>query len=110
VAKTANGSLVLSRTGTAAERPEYAARNSEKICTRAPPERLRRAFALLTKTHHGSLLATAVHTSAYLGVMGILAWVVYRKLGLALLRRAWFNFNMIWGTALVITGLFTLLV
>ena len=57
-----------------------------------------------------SLLATVVHTSAYLGVMGILAWVVYRKLGLALLRRAWFNFNMIWGTALVITGLFTLLV
>jgi len=56
-----------------------------------------------------SLLATAVHTSAYLGVMGVLAWVVYRKFGLALLRRAWFNFNFVWGAALVVTGLCTLL-
>jgi len=55
------------------------------------------------------LLATAVHTTAYLAVMGILAWVVYRKFGLALLRKAWFNFNLVWGVALVATGLFTLI-
>ena len=55
-----------------------------------------------------SLLATVVHTSAYLAVMGILAWVVYRKFGLALLRKTWFNFDLIWGAALVATGLFTL--
>jgi hypothetical protein len=54
------------------------------------------------------LLATFVHTSAYLAVMGILAWVVYCKFGLALLRKAWFNFNLVWGAALVATGLFTL--
>jgi hypothetical protein len=56
-----------------------------------------------------SLLATVVHTSAYLAVMGILAWVVHRKFGLALLRKAWFNFNLVWGVALVTTGLFTLI-
>jgi hypothetical protein len=56
------------------------------------------------------LLATFVHTAAYLAVMGILAWVVYRKFGLAILRKAWFNFNLVWGAALVATGLFTLLV
>ena len=55
------------------------------------------------------LLATLVHTAAYLAVMGVLAWVVYRKFGLALLRKTWFNFNLLWGAALVATGLFTLL-
>jgi hypothetical protein len=56
-----------------------------------------------------SLVATVVHTTAYLAVMGILAWVVYRKFGVALLRKAWFNFDLVWGAALVATGLFTLL-
>ena len=55
------------------------------------------------------LLATVVHTTAYLAVTGILAWVVYCKFGLALLRKAWFNFNLVWGVALVATGLFTLI-
>ena len=55
------------------------------------------------------MLATVVHTAAYLAVTGLFAWVVYRKLGLAVLRKAWFNFNLVWGAALVATGLFTLL-
>jgi hypothetical protein len=54
-------------------------------------------------------LATLVHTTAYLAVTGLLAWVIYRKLGLSLLRKTWFNFNLVWGAALVATGLFTLL-
>jgi len=54
------------------------------------------------------LVATVIHTAAYLAAMGILAWLVYRKLGLALLRKAWFNFDLIWGAALVAAGLFTL--
>jgi hypothetical protein len=56
------------------------------------------------------MLATGVHTLAYLAVTGLLAWVVYRKLGLALLRRAWFNFDLLWAAALVATGLATLMV
>ena len=55
------------------------------------------------------MLATGVHTIAYLAVTGLVAWVVYRKLGLALLRKAWFNFDLIWAAALVATGLVTLL-
>lgn len=54
------------------------------------------------------MLATLVHTTAYLAVTGILAWVVYGKLGLPLLRKTWFNFNLVWGAALVAAGLFTL--
>jgi hypothetical protein len=42
-----------------------------------------------TVTPLAGMLATGVHTVAYLAVTGLLAWVVYRKLGLALLRKAW---------------------
>jgi hypothetical protein len=55
------------------------------------------------------MLATGVHTLAYLAVTALIAWVVYRKLGLALLRKAWFNFDFVWASALVATGLVTLL-
>ena len=34
-----------------------------------------------------ALLATAVHTAAYLAVTGLIAWVVYSKADLAILRR-----------------------
>jgi hypothetical protein len=55
------------------------------------------------------ILASGVHTLGYLAVTGLLAWAFYRKLGLALLRKTWLNFNLVWGAALVGTGLFTLL-
>jgi hypothetical protein len=56
------------------------------------------------------MLATGVHTAAYLVVTGLIAWVVYRKVGLALLRKAWVNFELVWAAALVATGLATLLI
>jgi hypothetical protein len=55
------------------------------------------------------MLATGIHTVGYLAVTGLVAWAFYRKLGLALLRKTWFNFNLVWGAALVAAGLFTLL-
>jgi len=55
-----------------------------------------------------ALLATGVHTTAYLAVTGGVAWVVYRWLGLAILRRAWFNLDALWAAALVVTGVVTL--
>jgi hypothetical protein len=54
------------------------------------------------------VLATGVHTVGYLAVTGAVAWVVYRKLGLALLRSAWLNLDVVWAAALVITGVATL--
>ncbi len=56
------------------------------------------------------IIATGVHTIAYLAVTGLVAWVVYRKLGLAILRKTWFNFDLLWAVALVATGLVTLLI
>ena len=56
------------------------------------------------------MLATGIHTVAYLAVTGLIACVVYRKLGLALLRKAWFNFDLLWAAALVVTGVVTLFI
>ena len=57
-----------------------------------------------------SLLAAsvAVHTFGYLLMTAVIAILVYEKLGLAILRRAWFNIDLIWMLALMITGLFIL--
>ncbi len=52
------------------------------------------------------ILATLVHTLAYLGSTGVIALVVYKKFGLALLRKAWINFDLIWAIALIGTGCF----
>jgi len=48
--------------------------------------------------------ALALHTAAYLSVLAFSAWIVYRKIGLAVLRRAWFNLDWFWAIALVVTG------
>ena len=51
------------------------------------------------------VVALLLHTLAYFLVLAFAAWIVYRKLGLALLRRAWFNLDLIWAGVLVGTGL-----
>lgn len=50
------------------------------------------------------VLAVGVHTFAMWLVMGAVAWVVYRKLGLAVLRRNWINFDLIWAVSLLVVG------
>ena len=55
------------------------------------------------------LQATALHTAGYLLVTGLLALLVYRKLGLRMLRTMWINLDLIWGGALVVTGAVALL-
>jgi uncharacterized membrane protein (UPF0136 family) len=50
----------------------------------------------------------AVHTLGYLLVTGLVAILVYEKFGVGILRRAWFNVDVFWMLALMITGLFIL--
>jgi hypothetical protein len=54
------------------------------------------------------LVATGVHSIGYLAVTGAIAWVVYRRFGLALLRTAWFNLDVAWAATLLVTGLVTI--
>ena len=55
-----------------------------------------------------ALLATVLHVSAMLAVMGVVAVVVYEKLGLTVLRRAWLNSDHLWAGAFVLAGVVTL--
>jgi hypothetical protein len=48
--------------------------------------------------------ATFVHTLGYLSVTALVALLVYRRFGLALLRKAWFNLDLVWAAALIVTG------
>jgi hypothetical protein len=52
--------------------------------------------------------AITVHTMGYLLTMGAVAWIVYEKFGLSLLRKAWLNVDLIWAVALIATGGLTL--
>ena len=54
------------------------------------------------------LLAATLHTAALLLVMGLVAVVVYERYGVAFLRRAWLNVDLIWTIALLGAALVTL--
>ena len=51
-----------------------------------------------------------VHTLGHLLVAGALAWLVYEKVGVAILRTAWVNLDLIWSAALLATGVFVLFI
>jgi len=55
-------------------------------------------------------VAVVVHTLGHLLVAGLVAMVVYEKLGVRILQRAWFNFDLAWAVALVVSGFVTALV
>jgi len=56
------------------------------------------------------LAAVGLHTLALFAVMGVIAVVVYEKLGVMILKRTWFNLDLLWAGALVGAGLITLVV
>jgi hypothetical protein len=51
--------------------------------------------------------AAVVHTAGYLLVTGLIAVIVYEKIGVRFLRTAWVNLDLLWAIALVITGVAT---
>jgi hypothetical protein len=55
-----------------------------------------------------AFFATGVHAFGYLAVTAFVAVLVFEKLGVGILRRAWFNLDLIWSAALVATGTLTL--
>jgi hypothetical protein len=55
------------------------------------------------------LSITAVHGASYLLVTTVIAWIVFTKLGVGLLRRSWINLDVIWAAALIVSGAVTLM-
>ena len=56
-----------------------------------------------------ALVATSLHAAGYLAVTAFVAVLVFEKLGVGILRRAWFNVDLIWSVALIATGTLTLM-
>lgn len=55
-----------------------------------------------------NLLAVSLHTAAMLVAMAAIAILVYEKLGVGVLRKAWLNLDAVWATAIIAAGAVTL--
>jgi hypothetical protein len=55
------------------------------------------------------VLGIVLHTLTMLAVMALVAWFVYKRFGLKILRSHWINFDLIWAAALLIAGVVALL-
>lgn len=53
-------------------------------------------------------IGIALHVLAMVAVMGVIALVIYEKLGLEVLRRAWINTDRLWAATFVAAALVTL--
>jgi hypothetical protein len=56
-----------------------------------------------------AFFATGLHAVGYLAMTAFIAVLVFEKLGVGILRRAWFNLDLIWSAVLVATGTLTLM-
>jgi hypothetical protein len=61
-------------------------------------------------TVFADLAMVGLHTLAMFAVTAAVAVVVYEKLGVLILKRAWFNVDLLWAGALVGAGVITLVV
>ncbi|WP_454871889.1 hypothetical protein [Paraburkholderia xenovorans] len=68
-----------------------------------------RAAQTLIEANLGmALLVSGVHACAMMVVGGLLAWLVYRYLGLRFVARSWFNLDTVWAVSLVLVGVLSL--
>jgi hypothetical protein len=81
----------------------FAARNQEDLADHSQ-------FIHFSDTSAVWGLGLGIHTTAMLLVMLPVALVLYKKVGLAFLRRGWINVDVLWGFALILAGVVTILV
>jgi hypothetical protein len=68
------------------------------------------AGALINANLAMAVLVSGVHSVAMIGAGGLLAWLVYRYLGLKFVSRSWFNLDATWAFSLVLVGALSLAV
>jgi hypothetical protein len=83
-------------------------------------EQMQGAHAHGAHAHHAAMTGPAtvlndlavvgLHTLAMFAVMGAVALIVYEKLGVMILKRTWFNVDLLWAGALVGAGVITLVI
>jgi hypothetical protein len=90
--------------------------HDEPAMAMASPMPEGRAHHMQMVTEHDSgtralleaLAAVSLHTLAMLLVMGVIAIAVYRWVGVGILRRAWFNLDLVWTGTMAVAGGITL--
>lgn len=68
------------------------------------------AQSLIDANLRMALFVSGVHASAMMIAGGLLAWLVYRYLGLKFVSRSWFNLDAIWAVSLILVGMLSLAV
>ena len=63
-----------------------------------------------TSAPAAAALASGLHALGYLLVTAIVSLLVFEKFGVGMLRKAWFNLDLIWAIALVVTGVVALVI
>ncbi|WP_439687734.1 Arginine/ornithine antiporter ArcD [Cupriavidus oxalaticus] len=62
------------------------------------------AAALMGANVSMALLVSVVHAVAMIATGGMVAWLVYRYVGLKFVSRSWFNLDVAWALSLVLVG------
>jgi hypothetical protein len=68
------------------------------------------AGALINANLGMAILVSVVHSVAMLAIGGLLAWLVYRYLGLKFVSRSWFNLDKTWAFSLILVGALSLVI
>ena len=57
---------------------------------------------------YNSIPGVCLHSLSQFVVAGIVAWLVYDIVGLAILRKSWFNADLVWSCSLILAGVLML--
>jgi hypothetical protein len=79
------------------------------LCRTADLDTTHEAAGALINTNLGmAVLVSVVHSVAMIAAGGLLAWLVYRYLGLNFVSRSWFNLDATWAISLILVGALSL--
>jgi hypothetical protein len=79
------------------------------LCRPADLDRGHEAAGILINANLGmAVMVSVVHSLAMIAAGGLLAWLVYRYLGLKFVSRSWFNLDATWAFSLILVGALSL--
>jgi hypothetical protein len=75
------------------------------LCQTTVVDQGHEAASVLVNANLGmAVLVSIVHGTAMIAAGGLLAWLVYRYLGLKFISGSWFNLDATWAISLVLVG------
>jgi hypothetical protein len=78
------------------------------LCTADDLDRGHAAARILSANLNTALLVALVHSVPMIAGGGLLAWLVYRYLGLKFVSQSWFNLDAAWSASLMLVGALSL--